>query len=447
MTTPLPEQDDPVAAYLRQYGKRATDRPQKPAAPEQPGIGERVAGALASLLTDVPGGEAAQAGAAALGSHIPGLRPDAGPVGYQEALADIRAAKAAAPAAARIPLRLLGGAAAAGVMPGSGAVQGALYGAASGLGGADYDTSRSLGENLGSRAGSAALGAGLGAAAGKLAEAGSTALRARFAGPKLDAATAELRAQARDASGPLYDAARAIGDVGETPALQRLLGQPEYLWDQAQQQAVATGRRVPGTGLGAVQNILRTIQRSNSDLADLPATDMRVLDQLYKELGGKANAAKYGDLRVTRDALKAAIEDAIGGKGGSYTAALQAFSQPMQEAEGMEAGATALGRRLGDRAPSPGTTEQSAEELARTSTNLPANVRGVLAQVRGSPLRSGFLPGKALREAPDILRLLEPQQPSILDAVRRGSLAGPNISIQDLLKALGITAGTMPARP
>lgn len=98
----------------------------------------RALGTVASLARDIPGAEAAQAGArAGVRTGLSRLGLPVMPEGYREALANIRGAGAAAPAYTRIPARLAGGVTAGIAIPGGPALQGARYGMLAALGNAE----------------------------------------------------------------------------------------------------------------------------------------------------------------------------------------------------------------------------------------------------------------------------------------------------------------------
>lgn len=94
----------------------------------QPSYGQRALGGVAALARDIPGAEAAQAGARALVRRQP----------YREALSDIRGAEASAGGVGRLN-GIVGGVVAAAALPGSPAMQGARYGILSALGASDPD--------------------------------------------------------------------------------------------------------------------------------------------------------------------------------------------------------------------------------------------------------------------------------------------------------------------
>lgn len=216
----------------------------------RPSVVEQGLGTFASLGRDIPGVEAAQAGLAAGFSHLPGLRPSTGPVGYGEALNEIRDAENSAPRAARVGARIIGGGVAALAMPalaekaaGSAAVaslpkaerimalvrgaastpalQGATYGAASGALQADPNA------GLGRRALDAGIGAAAGAVTGKLGENLSIAGRSFLSKP-LDKAALARQAEMAGADAVNYGRAEAEGRAvgGTTPELEKILSNP-----------------------------------------------------------------------------------------------------------------------------------------------------------------------------------------------------------------------------
>lgn len=218
-------------AQIARLNKADIDAAAEPA--PEPGVGEQLLGAAASLGRDIPGVEAAQTGLRSLVRGAGRVMPGPGGVplpvlpDYKEQLAEIRAGELKAPKAARLLARGAGGILAAAAMPGASAVrQGAALGAASGALAAEP-------KSLGERTARTALGAGLGAGAGKVAEVGGTVLRAlaprRLGGVKNLGEQALERADAIKAadealSGPSFVTAKAEAQaVGTTPAIRRVL--------------------------------------------------------------------------------------------------------------------------------------------------------------------------------------------------------------------------------
>jgi hypothetical protein len=133
-----------------------------------PGIGTKTLGVIAALNRDIPGAEAAQAGVRSL------VRGQS----YASARNDIRGAEDAAPLAATVPARLLGGGLAA--VAGGRALNlgakgaGALYGGLSGLGDSDV---MSKDDRVANALGGAAIGGLAGAAGQKVGALGAKVLR------------------------------------------------------------------------------------------------------------------------------------------------------------------------------------------------------------------------------------------------------------------------------
>lgn len=138
---------DPLDALKASKPRSAPDES------DGPGVGSKILGSVASLVRDIPGGEAAQAGVRSL------IRRQS----YRDALSDIRTAEDAAPTAATLPARVIGGALSSAALPGGAAAKGAQYGA---LTAALSSDPNSGGE---SRAIGAGFGAGVGYLGGKYA--------------------------------------------------------------------------------------------------------------------------------------------------------------------------------------------------------------------------------------------------------------------------------------
>lgn len=194
-------------------GKPFVDAPAETA----PGIGTKTLGVLAALNRDIPGMEAAQAGARSLVRGEP----------YSQARDEIRGAEDAAPTSARVAARVLGGGLAAVALPGiaakvaskapaalglgraaeagaaalkgSGAIQGGTFGGLAGLGSSEQ-------MSLGDRAGKTLVGAGIGTLAGGASDRALAILRAKGA-PLGDEADA-VAGQVKDASSRVIGAIR-----------------------------------------------------------------------------------------------------------------------------------------------------------------------------------------------------------------------------------------------
>ena len=130
--------------------------------PDDPSYAQRALGGIAALGHDIPGVEAAQAGARAL------VRGQS----YRDALSDIQQAEQSAPKAVRVGNNLIGGGIAAMATPGGPVLQSARYGILHGLLNSNPD------ENLAQRTNAAALEGGVGAVAGKVGDQLTTVARA-----------------------------------------------------------------------------------------------------------------------------------------------------------------------------------------------------------------------------------------------------------------------------
>lgn len=356
---------------------------------------------IANVSRDIPGAEAAQAAARAVARRQP----------YREALGDIRQATEALPTAVSVPTRMAGGALAGAVMPGSTvARQAAGFGALSGLTEASPDMG--VQERIARGAGSAVVGGAL----AKGAQTVGTVARA-MRGPTR-AAREIAEETRRDAlADPLYDAFRAQPPAQPTQRLAVIMDLP------------------------VVRSALRAVRSENNILRNLPDTDPRVLDAVYKRVGDKAFTSKFGfDTDQSRRELMGAIDDAFTG-GVQYSPATQAFAEGTANMEASLRGARSL-----QRATSPGTgatlnasLEDSPEALmrwARTATPREREmaVGGMLGEVKqhgltdiATPfgLRGGFslLPGaRRAVKAAEIIEELERQGLGRGQRVRRMAL-------------------------
>lgn len=152
------EPENPEARAARLGLNRSANLPDHDAPEIEPTYAQQALGGIASLVRDIPGAEAAQAGVRALVRRQP----------YREALSDIRGAEDSAPSVVRNGNRLLGGGIAAAVLPGGPALKGAQYGALTGALSSDPNSGL---ESRGIQAGTGAVaGALVGRYAGKLGE-------------------------------------------------------------------------------------------------------------------------------------------------------------------------------------------------------------------------------------------------------------------------------------
>lgn len=104
----------------------------------------------------------------------------------------------------------------------------------------------------------------------------------------------QMLEQAQDASRPFYEQARALGDIA-----------PERLPDGAQGPVTSFERFVNSP---LVQREIRRI-RQFPEYADLPDTDMRVLDRVYKALGDTQRELATGGRRVEATDMGRVMEE------------------------------------------------------------------------------------------------------------------------------------------
>lgn len=238
----------------------------------EPGIGTKTLGALAALDRDIPGAEAAQAG---IRSVIRGQS-------YEQARNDIRGAEDAAPLAATLPARLLGGglsAAAGGRALGLGAKgAGVLYGGLAGLG---DSAPMSKDDRVGNTIAGAAIGGLAGAAGQKAAGIGR-----RVMAPVLRGGTNMLR-QALDAAPAITKTLEGIALPAEVlrppPAVAAKLGAPtldtnlQNLLAAVKVQNEAQGIHEVGNGWGDAEEAMGLAPHQQPDLEALLRASLKMV--------------------------------------------------------------------------------------------------------------------------------------------------------------------------
>ena len=118
-------------------------------------------------------------------------------------------------------------------------------------------------------------------------------------------------------SRPLYEAALNKGAIDD-PAVNGLIQNSSIL-----------------------RNAINSAKASYPAFQGLPNNDMRLLDQAYKAIGGKAEAARRagdGALAYNLDGLRTQFKDAVVGANPEYGQALEAFSGPSDSLRAMEMG-------------------------------------------------------------------------------------------------------------
>lgn len=327
-----------------------------------PTYAQQALGGIASMARDIPGLEAAQAGARAL------VRGQS----YTDSLADIRSAEDAAPKWVRRGNRLAGAsvaAAATGKLPGATTIarQGAIYGGLSGALKADPVS----GQN---RFGSAVLDATIGAIIPKVLQGAGTAVRTALA-PSLGKTALTRTAEMEAADAVNYGAAAREGNISATQALppdvQTMMNEPDIA---PFIKEVRSSRTMQGANPAAIirkayelmterqqllkrQSITSGDYKAGSELeaADLAAAKRRVLnasDNIMPSLRPAvyAHAAREGErdaFNAAADATKRIVSGNSGaGKklDGNSPEALQDLIENMSPAEAKAALQGVLGR-------------------------------------------------------------------------------------------------------
>lgn len=265
---------------------------------ESPSYTEQALGGIASLARDIPGAEAAQAGVRAL------TRGQS----YTDALGDIRGAEDSAPSIetpkylpninARTINRIIGGTVAAAALPKviggrviSPAMQAATMG---GLSGALQATPMSLKD----RAIDTGVGAAVGGTVGKVADAGTNAVRSLVA-PSLGKQFIARKAAMGAADAANYGAAEAEAAAagGTSPAIQKALAEPDIA---PYVKAVRESRTLSGSDDATV---LREAYKMMSDRQGVLSRAMNVTDDVK-------NGTRLGnaDIGAAKNALLTAAE-------------------------------------------------------------------------------------------------------------------------------------------
>lgn len=320
----------------------------------------QTAGMLGAFSKDIPGMEAAQAGIRSLTRDVP----------YREALGDIRDAYESAPKGVRIPARIVGGGAAAAMLPGSPAMAGALYGGS--LNALSADPDQSLLER-GIKTGTGAL---IGGTVGKVADVVGTGIRAARA-PRIEDRLRELSQMRSRASSPLYREAIEQGTQAgtRTPAIQAFLAEPD---------------------IAPIVERLGTMRQ----FAGLAPEDPRVLDAIYKELSDQARAVAkpLAGYDPTKPNLARAGSQNVGMAKDQF---LQAVSRDVD-------------------APMPAYGDAVAE-FARGSRAIDATKRGY--QAMRTAASAGGSPDNLVKHGPaSLMDFLEGQAPELADEAATGAL-------------------------
>lgn len=338
---------------------------------------EAIPAVLANIAKDIPGAEAAQAGARALARGQ----------SYREALGDVRQATEALPTAVRTGTRMAGAALAGVAMPGSTAArQAALYGALSGVTEASPDLD--VRERLVRGGLSAALGGGV----AKTLQAAGAGIRGFFA-PSTSAQLLQQQATRNVTAGPLYEELRGMGTLPRTGLLQDILDLP------------------------VVKQAVRRVRQSDPNLRNAPDTDAALLSEVYQRIGKRAFREKFGSLVEARQQLFVAINDAAAekvattGTGTFFQDPVRTFRAGSELMGATMRGAKALartGQEAGAQSQKALLSEspEALAEWAKTAT--PAQRQAAIRGILGDALPSGRFPNPLrLSRAGTLVEMLE----------------------------------------
>lgn len=225
---------------------------------------------------------------------------------------------------------------------------------------------------------------GLGAEYGAAALKGSSALTpgANIKGnPKIGVVGREATRDAE--AGPAYEAFRNLGDLGSSPELDKILN------------------------LRAVRIAERAIRGENTAFTDMPTTDSRFLDELYKRVGNKAFRAQHGfQLEGTTSELGNAIEALAQKRGVSFRGAVDPFAEASAGINAVERGRDAVHTGAASRQ----TTEGSPEAYGKwfreaTPSEQQAAIEGIKGEIGSQPLtRRVIMPSRELQSGVRLLR-------------------------------------------
>lgn len=378
-----------------------------------PNLGTEILGPIAAAGRDIPGVEAAQAGASALVNRT----------SYRDALRNTREAGDAS--ALGTPARLAGATLATTVLPGSAAQQGFVFGGLRGL--LDADPAKGL-EERGYRAAGEGI---LGSLLGKTLETGSTAVRGLATKP-----TDELAVNASDALSkkvrPRYAAAdieaRGTQNIPQPihPEVGRTLNDPDikpWVDDVRNSPAFLNGEFGPPDAITALKQVYKNMgEAQRRGLIKVAGRDDF---QPLTEQG-------VADLTVLKQKLAQAADHDMP----SWNTANREFAQGKSLQDATEQGAK-VGRRLVAGRETPLTQLESSSPASMfrdIRTMKPGAARatneGILSTYMATPN-----PVKALMGAHRL-------SPMVRALDQKGGTIAPEI-----LQALGITAADLPTHP
>jgi hypothetical protein len=406
---PVPQKHDYHAEYRSgALQKRMEAANAADVVAAQPSDDEMKAAHALNLAQGVPGMEAFQAAAGAVGSGR----------SYRESLDALRSGTEHIGGGTRAAEQFIGALPLA-ALPGSPAVAGATYGAASGAFNADPDI-----EN---RAQRTIVGGLLGGAIGKAGELVGTGIRAARAA-SVPANVLKREGARSAASSPLYDAAEREGQgTTNTKAIQRELHTPD------------------------TRAIITQLRTGTREFAGMPANDPRMIDAVYKVLSdrnAKAGVQLANDptnvgrfAQQTIEDQKKALLNVIDPVMPSYRKAVQTFAKHSGEIDAVTRGRDVLAEaiRPGIKTGAQAVDNSPEAFLAWAKQASPAErqaaAEGILGAVKEEPktarLNLGvarvplpILPGKGIRRAATLLRAMGLPEQVIVDRMAKAGLLG-----------------------
>lgn len=430
LRAPTPGKHDFHAEYksgaLQKRMAGANARDAANLADEAPDYATQALGGIASLAKDIPGAEAAQAGARAL------VRGQS----YRDALKDIQGAEASAPSVVRNFNRIAGGAVAASTVPGGPALSAARYGILSGLLQSDPDAD--IHQRIKSAAGSGLLNA----ITGHVVNAGTTAVRGMFA-PSSGAASGAIKSGIKAADEAAYGRAAAEGAMPQPtpPEVHQAFSDPDIA---PYVEVIRNSRKFKGANDATVlQEAYKLMSERQGVLGTrvLNASDFKAGSSLENADIGLAKKQLLDASNNIMPSFRGAVQqhaEMAGNRG--------AFQKVSDAANRVIRGTSVAAKQLDKRSP-----EAIQSEIAEmTPGQATAGLTGALSRlhdtyhVSGNPFKlfgAGPIAVNASRVAP-LVNALDEQvgtgASAAWPAVRNAVVGSTPDRTSDLLKALGL---------
>ncbi len=389
-----------IESYLTQHEGLAPQSAAPTAPVKPPTSGPGWAAHVLNIAQGIPGVERLEAGAGAIGNGIP----------YAQSLAALRSVTGGIDPKVAAAERFGGSLVTLPFLPANPMVAGAA------LGGADQALSADQ-KSLGDRALGTAGGAAVGGVLGKVLDLGVTGVRSMFA--KTPAANLLKREAAREAQGAVdYPKALAEG-VGKPvpPRVQAFLAEPDIA-------KIVDGLQGTDAFKGVAPEDPRLIHKVYQVLSDQQAQIEKGLDVPDPS---KANLGrvKLADVISKKQRLLSALSvpESVNTPSGivnyqpmmpSYRGAVDNFATHSAGMDAVTTGAQALKTAKGGSPSIRSLLESTPEAFAQwaklaSPEERQAAAQGILGELKTSGRTTKFvIPSKALRQAPGLLRAVEP---------------------------------------